>query len=71
MSNREQAGLTKRSLRAMRTRWQSDLSRLEDAFPDANDEMSSHNAPEHETIRNLQTAIAQIDGIISRKRTAS
>jgi hypothetical protein len=46
----------------MKRRWKVDLARLEAAYPVQNWE-ASH--PELETIRNLATAIAKIDGIIT------
>jgi hypothetical protein len=60
------ADIPKRSLRAMRDRWQRDLDRLETAYPVDNWE-ADH--PTLETIRNLATAIAQIEGMISAVRT--
>lgn len=54
--------LTRRSLRAMRERWKVDLARLEADYPVTNWEASE---PTLETIRNLATAIAEIDGIIT------
>lgn len=56
--------LTKRSLRAMRDRWIRDLKRLEEDFPVPDWEWDN---PEVETVRNLATAIAQIDGIITNQ----
>jgi hypothetical protein len=55
--------LDRRQLRAMRERWQRDLDRLEAAFPGL--ELGEEFTSETETIRNLATAIAHIDGIIT------
>ena len=57
--------LPRRSLRAMKRRWQADLERLEAAYPAKDWEGSD---PALETIRNLATAIAEIDGLISCRR---
>lgn len=56
------AKLTHRGLRSIRARWERDLAVLVNAFPAIDYEASG---PETETIRNLQTAIAEIDGIIT------
>ncbi len=58
--------LTRRSLRSMRDRWQADLDRIEEAFPDA--DLVTDNDSVSETIRNLATAVAHIDGIITNRR---
>ena len=55
--------LTKRHLRAMRERWRRDLARLEASFPRL-EKLPENFDSEAETIRNLATAIAEIDGII-------
>ena len=56
--------MSRRSLRAMRARWERDLARLEAAYPPTAWSYCDH---EHETVRNLATAIAEIDGIISAR----
>ena len=61
--------ITRRQLRAMRGRWERDLEQLESAFPIAN--MAEALTPEAETIRNLATAIAEIDGIITNVKSLS
>lgn len=62
MSSELKPGVSKRVLRSMKARWERDLAMLEAAYPVANWEA---DYPELETIRNLATAIAQIDGIIT------
>ena len=57
--------LPRRSLRAMKRRWTGDYDRLEEAYPVHDWEESS---PASETLRNLATAIAQIDGLITCTR---
>lgn len=57
--------LPRRSLRAMRRRWEADLERLENAYPTIDWQADS---PPIETIRNLATAIAQINGMITARR---
>ncbi len=56
--------LTRRQLRAMRARWQRDAETLRKVFPSVDFQWSS---PEVETIRNLETAIVEIDGIIVKR----
>lgn len=56
--------IPRRSLRAMKARWERDLTRLEAANPVTEWSYCDH---EHETVRNLATAIAEIDGIISSR----
>lgn len=56
--------LTRDQLRAMRGRWQRDLDRLNAAYPEATADWT-FSMPRLETIRNLATAIAEIDGIIT------
>jgi hypothetical protein len=57
--------ITKRKLRAMRSRWERDLKTLEEAFPDL--DLTVELGAEAETVRNLVTAIGEIDGIIANK----
>jgi hypothetical protein len=59
------SGIPKRSLRAMRDRWQRDLDRIEAAYPI--EDMAEWSDPESETQRNLATAIVWIEGLISRE----
>ena len=59
--------LSRRTLRAMRNRWQRDLDRLETAYP-IND-WEACDGPV-ETQRNLGTAIAWIDAIITAQNNA-
>lgn len=56
------SNMTRARLRAMKARWQRDSDALEAAFP-ITDWLRSD--PELETIRNLESAIAWIDGIIT------
>lgn len=65
MSSELKPVVSKRVLRSMKARWERDLAMLEAAYPVANWEA---DYPELETIRNLATAIAQIDGIITGNR---
>lgn len=57
--------LPRRSLRALRKRWKRDLARIEAAYP-----LEDWNRcdPASETIRNLATAVAEIDGLITCTR---
>jgi len=57
--------IPRRSLRAMKARWERDLTRLEDGYPMPD---WRGGTPEIETMRNLATAIAQIDGVIAAYR---
>lgn len=59
--------LSKRTLRAMRDRWTRDLFRLVAAYQVGNWQRSD---PASETIRNLQTAIAEIDGLVTCRADA-
>lgn len=54
--------VSKRVLRSMKDRWERDLAMLESAYPVSDWEA---DYPALETIRNLATAIAHIDGIIT------
>jgi hypothetical protein len=58
--------LTRRSLRALERRWSKDLARLEAAYPVQNWEGA---APELEVVRNLATAIAEIQMLMGRSDT--
>lgn len=61
--------LSRRTLRAMKKRWQRDLDRLESFYVAASSPtMVDWSDSEHETVRNLATAIAEIDGLISMVR---
>lgn len=57
--------ITRRQLRNMRARWERDLAVLDAAF--AGIDLAQASNPESETIRNLATAIGQIDGIITNR----
>lgn len=57
--------LTKQRLRAMRERWSRDLKVLEEAFPDLN--LDFELGAEAETVRNLATAIGEVNGIIANQ----
>jgi hypothetical protein len=61
------AGISKRSLRAMEMRWARDLARLEAAWPEVNWDADE---PRIETIRNLATAILQIQMEIGKQVSA-
>jgi hypothetical protein len=59
--------LTKRSLYAMRARWEGDLKRIEELAGYTAAELGEGESPLAETIRNLATAIAHIDGIAASR----
>lgn len=59
--------LKRRTLWAMKRRWQADLKRLEEAYGEFSLDQTRCD-PESETQRNLATAIAEIDGMIARRR---
>jgi len=65
LAERCEKALPRRMLRAMRARWQRDLEKLEAAYPIEDWQADS---PSLETIRNLATAIVQIDGMITAAR---
>lgn len=56
--------LTRRRLLAMRDRWVRDLAVLEEAFPGL--DLTQHADCEAETVRNLATAIAEIELVIAK-----
>lgn len=56
--------MTKAQLRAMRDRWQRDYSRLRRAYEPIDWELPGDATVE--TIRNLATAIAWVDGMIAK-----
>jgi hypothetical protein len=61
--------LSRRTLRAMRDRWQKDLDRLEAVYVSADHPtMAYYSDSEHETVRNLASAIAEIEGLIAMAR---
>jgi hypothetical protein len=59
------SSLTRRRLRTMRNRWQRDYETLLASYGDWSPEDAQ---PLTETMRNLATAIAEIDGIIVERR---
>lgn len=61
-------GLTRDRLRNMRDRWQRDYEALEKAYPEAADTFGGGDGSVNETMRNLATAIAEIDGVITARR---
>jgi hypothetical protein len=61
--------LSRRSLRAMRDRWERDLDRLEAAYETKVGELSENGDDSVETIRNLASAIAHVEGLIATRRT--
>jgi hypothetical protein len=53
----------------MRDRWQKDLDRLEAVYVSADHPtMADYSDSEHETVRNLASAIAEIEGLIAMAR---
>lgn len=60
--------LSRRTLRAMRDRWEKDLERLETAYDVRATGLEENDGDNTETVRNLATAIAHIEGMISQSR---
>jgi hypothetical protein len=60
--------LSRRTLRAMRDRWERDLERLETAYGLHLGGLEANGDDNTETARGLLTAIAHIEGMISQSR---
>lgn len=60
--------LSRRVLQRMQNRWEADLTRLEQHYGSASNVNAIDHGSAAETIRNLATACAEINGVITSRR---